>query len=394
MQVMRMKRPLAFLTIVFIYATLMQSVFAQGSCTIAEPCTEKCIYFFWGEGCMHCASVRPFIEELKQKYSDLNVVDFEIYRNRDNLLLLEKYFDKASVPIKQRGVPAVIVENTILIGVPAIKENLEEKILKLKTDKCPSLESETFIYIAGTHTSELKPEQEHKEGVSLLVITLAALADSINPCAIAVLLILLMGLLAAGDKKRALRAGIAFSTSIYIVYFLFGLGIFSALQFALGSFSQLRSIFYIIIGIFGLLIGIFNIKDYFWYGAGGFVMEIPRSWRPTVRKLLNSVTTPLGAFLIGFVICLFELPCTGGPYFFILGLLAKTTTRMQAIPLLLYYNLFFILPLLIITLLVGKGADIEAIDDWKSRNIKKIHLATGIVMLILAAYVFWLAFYG
>lgn len=386
-----MKKNTALIGFIFICAILSQSVFAQSVCTIEKPCTEKCIYFFWGEGCMHCASIKPFIEELKQKH-EIKVVDFEIYKNRENLLTLEKYFEKASVPVEKRGIPVVIVGNTLLIGAPVIRENIEEKLSELKTDKCPSLESENFIYIVNTHTSELNPKQN--EGVSLLVITLAALADSINPCAIAVLLILLMGLITAGDRRRAFRAGLAFSASIYIVYFLFGLGIFSALQFALGSFSQLRSIFYIAIGIFGLLIGIFNIKDYFWYGAGGFVMEIPRSWRPTVRSILSRATTPLGAFLVGFIICLFELPCTGGPYFFILGLLAKTATRMQAIPLLLYYNLFFILPLLIITFLVGKGTNIESIDDWKSRNIRKIHLATGIVMVILAAYVFWLAFYG
>ena len=112
-------------------------------------------------------------------------------------------------------------------------------------------------------------------------------------------------------------------------------------------------------------------------------MEIPLSWRPTVKRLLEKVTTPLGAFLTGFVICLFELPCTGGPYLFILGLLAERTTYLTAISLLLYYNLFFVLPLLIITGLVYKGMETKEIDQWKKRNIRRIHLITGIAMIAL-----------
>ena len=37
-----------------------------------------------------------------------------------------------------------------------------------------------------------------------------------------------------------------------------------------------------------------------------------------------------GAFLVGFAVSLFELPCTGGPYIVILGLLAKEVTKSKA----------------------------------------------------------------
>ena len=89
----------------------------------------------------------------------------------------------------------------------------------------------------------------------------AAIVDSINPCAIAVLLILLGALVVSGDKKRALRAGLAFTLSIYIAYFLFGLGLFSALRI-----SGLSFWFYRLIGGLAILIGLANIKDFFWYG--------------------------------------------------------------------------------------------------------------------------------
>jgi len=209
------------------------------------------------------------------------------------------------------------------------------------------------------------------------------LVDSINPCAIAVLLILLTGLLATGGKKRALTAGLAFTVSIYIAYFLFGLGIFSAIQI-----SGLSRVFYEAVGILAVLVGLANIKDFFWYGGGGFVTEIPRRWRPTLKGILDRAMSPIGAFIAGFVVCLFELPCTGGPYLFVLGLLAEKTTRNAAIPLLLYYNVVFVLPLLIITGLFYFGyRKIGEMQKWKDLNVKRLHLAAGLIMLALGLWV-------
>ena len=117
-------------------------------------------------------------------------------------------------------------------------------------------------------------------------------------------------------------------------------------------------------------------------------MEIPRKWRPTLKNLLSKATSPISAFLMGFLVCLFELPCTGGPYIFILGLLAEKTTRLAAIPVLLLYNLFFVLPLVIIILLIYAGlTNIEKATEWKERNIKLLHLIAGIIMLILGIIV-------
>ena len=139
-----------------------------------------------------------------------------------------------------------------------------------------------------------------------------------------------------------------------------------------------------IVGIGAIIIGLLNIKDYLWYGSGGFVIEIPRAWRQRLKQSLNAITSPAGAFIAGFMVCLFELPCTGGPYLFILGLLADQTTFMSALPLLLLYNLVFVLPLLAITLLLYFGyTTTESANIWKERNIRSLHLIAGIIMTIL-----------
>jgi cytochrome c biogenesis protein CcdA len=47
-------------------------------------------------------------------------------------------------------------------------------------------------------------------------------------------------------------------------------------------------------------------------------MEVPLAWRPAMHKIIKKATSPIGAFIVGFVVSLFLLPCTSGPYITIL----------------------------------------------------------------------------
>jgi len=181
------------------------------------------------------------------------------------------------------------------------------------------------------------------------------------------------------NKKKALYFGLAFTVSIYISYFLMGLGLFSILQT-----TGLSHIFHTFITILAIVVGLLNIKDYFWYGKG-ILMEIPLSWRPKLKQILNCVTSPLGAFFTGFVVSLFELPCTGGPYIVILGLLAKEVTKSTGILYLLIYNLVFVSPLIILSLIIYKGlSNTTKLEKIRKEKIRLLHLISGILMLGIA----------
>jgi cytochrome c biogenesis protein CcdA len=343
----------------------------------AQEQNSTCIYFFYGDGCMHCARVEPSINnlEIQSKYP-IEIHKFEIYNNRSNMVLLNQLFDNYDIQEEEQGLPIIFIGDHYLMGDRPILENLDASLIANFGSDCPKLDS-CILDAKGSigQTSSL----EKLSSLSLLTVIGAALVDSINPCAIAVLLILMTALLVTGNKKRAIKSGLAFTLSIYIAYFLFGLGLFSAIQI-----SGLSYYFYKIIGVLAIIIGLANIKDFFWYGGAGFVMEIPRKWRPKLKEMLGKVTSPLGAFLMGFVVCLFELPCTGGPYIVILGLLADKMTMWSSIPILLLYNLVFVLPLIIITLLIYSGfANVENATKWKDKNIRILHLIAGLIMLIL-----------
>jgi len=144
-----------------------------------------------------------------------------------------------------------------------------------------------------------------------------------------------------------------------------------------------------IVWILWIVVWLANLKDCFWYGRW-FVMEVPFAWRPKMQKILTRITSPIWAFAVWFIISLFLLPCTSGPYFTILWYLAAESNNLHFrwYIYLIVYNLIFVLPMIAIALLVWlwfKSA--EDIAKLKNKNKKLIHLIVAVLMLGLGAYV-------
>ncbi len=214
--------------------------------------------------------------------------------------------------------------------------------------------------------------------LTLGAVVLAAAVDAINPCAFAVLILLITAVLGAGERRRVLYAGLAFSLAIFVSYYLMGVGLYSAVE-AAGA----TQVLYVAVGVLAILIGLFNLKDYLWYGKW-FVMEVPLAWRPELKRLMQGVTSVPGAFLVGFVVSLFLLPCTSGPYIVILGLLAKTATRASALLWLVLYNAIFISPMIAITGAVYLGLTTAArAEEWRTQHLRTLHLVAGVIILLL-----------
>lgn len=328
---------------------------------------KTCVYLFYSWGCSHCSEVESYLEELSPKYP----IEIEKINAPENEGMFKEYLQTFGVPQSDWGkVPTVFVDDHYCIGDTPCIDSLEEKI-KTCYEKggCPC------------------PTTEGKDKSHLTITGLAGLAavDAINPCALAVLTILLTSILLKYPKQKgkALTTGLSFTFSIFICYFALGLLIVLGFKSVTGLSSLSSGLFYKILGVFAIIVGIFNIKDYFRYGGGGFLMEVPLSWRPRMKNIINSTTSPLGAFFVGAIVSLFLLPCTSGPYFVAGGLLSGITW-LNALPLLLIYNLIFVAPMIGITLFVYGGfASVESVAGWRERNIKRLHLFAGLVILAL-----------
>ncbi|MEA3514971.1 MAG: cytochrome c biogenesis protein CcdA [Nanoarchaeota archaeon] len=345
------------------------------------------IHMFYGKGCPHCGRMHAFLEDMQEKYPSLNVNEYDTYFDQENRELFQKMADSFETEIE--GVPTLFIDDKVVVGFStSIGESIEDDIKVCIEQDCGDpinkVRTEETIEMIGASSPAENPEKTQlKKALTIPAVVSAAAVDAINPCAFAVLIILLTTILASGTKRRTLFAGIAFTASIYISYFLMGIGLYSAIQAA-----GLTRTFYGIVAVLAIMVGLFNLKDYLWYGKW-FVMEVPRSWRPKMKSLIKGVTSVPGAFLIGFVVSLFLLPCTSGPYIVILGLLAETATKSTASLLLLLYNFIFVLPMLLITFAVYFGfTTTKQAEEWRTKKLKVLHLIAGIIILLLGVGMF------
>jgi cytochrome c biogenesis protein CcdA len=374
----------------------------DGNTTTAAPGTDEeiCVVLFYAPGCPHCQQVESSLAEARGAY-DLRVKQ---YRAAERPQLYQRYADRYGVPVDRRGyVPTMFVGDRYCIGSDQCLDLLDET-LSANADSglaCPAVAGPTEGGTGGEATAAAESDCDAPGSdcggtggsVTLAGLMGLALVDAVNPCALAVLLLLLTVILAEHPdrKETALASGVAFSLAILLVYFLIGvlfvLGFRSAASVAGLSASGL----YPILGGVAVLLGLLNLKDWLWHGAGGFVLEVPFSWRPRMRRHIARVASPLGAFAAGLLVSLFLLPCTSGPYVVAGGMLASVPWN-AALGYLLAYNLVFVLPMLVITLVVYGGfASVERIAGWRERNVERLHLVAGVVLLAIGGYLLLLA---
>jgi len=367
------------------------------------------IILFYGNGCLHCNQAISFLDNLKKEYTYINVQKYEVYSNQENRELFQKIANANNISIEK--VPTIFIDKDIIVGFDKKQsEKIKQIVETCANNQCVSpidslstlqnqkLENSTVTQSKDAYCEEgsesaycappedKTPKTNFMEKLTIPAVISAALIDSVNPCEFAVLVLLLTTILSSKERResplyrrRSLYYGLAFTLAIFISYFLMGLGIYSAIQ--ISSFTQ---IFYTAIAILALFIGLLNIKDYFWYGKGGILMEVPPSWRPKLQSVIKGVTSIPGAFFIGFLVSLFLLPCTSGPYIVILGLLTHVDTKLYALGLLFFYNLIFIVPMILITVAVYLGLlTTGRIETWRKKQLRMFHLITGIAIFLL-----------
>lgn len=223
--------------------------------------------------------------------------------------------------------------------------------------------------------------------LSLPIIIGFGLLDAINPCVIGVLLLLLTMLLKAGQKNAVFKNGAAYVAGVYVTYLVGGLTL-------LGLFNAIRSIvfigqfFYFVIGAFVLAAALLEIKDYFWYGRW-FTLAIPKRFISTIEaKVTGAHASLIAAFSFGALVTLVELPCTGAPYLAVLTLMSQSGYQyLTSLPLLLFYNLIFVLPLIFIIYLAYRGVNLKLVEGWRKEKRGLMRLAIG---MALAAVAIWI----
>ncbi|MBI4121018.1 MAG: hypothetical protein HY457_02065 [Parcubacteria group bacterium] len=211
----------------------------------------------------------------------------------------------------------------------------------------------------------------------ITVITTAAI-DSINPCAIGVLILMVSVILASGGtRSRLLWLGFLYILSIFVVYLLAGLGLayfFTKVPLVLTLYLSIA------VGVFIILAGLLEVKDYFWYGRW-FSLAIPVAFAKKIHVYSERATIP-GVIFLGAFVSAVELPCTGAPYLAIITLLAQYFD-FTAFMMLVLYNIVFVAPLIILLILVAGGMEIHRLKAWKQGARGYVRLLIGLLLVAL-----------
>lgn len=216
------------------------------------------------------------------------------------------------------------------------------------------------------------------------IIVGAAMIDSINPCAFSILFLTITFLFSLQkDRYFILKAGGLYILGIFLVYTAIGLGVLQVLSIlnipnGLAKVGAWILIIYCVISIAGELFPKFPIK-----------LKIPARSHQTIAHIIHKGSIP-ASLLLGVLVGLFEFPCTGGPYLFVLGLLHDQANFWKGFFYLILYNFVFVAPLIIILLISINKRVLEKVDMLRKLETKKNRLILLWVLLCIACFIIYI----
>lgn len=215
-------------------------------------------------------------------------------------------------------------------------------------------------------------------GVDLLpMVITAGLLDSVNPCAFAVILLLLAFLFTLRQsRKHILKLGLVYIGMIFLVYFAIGIGLFQAVRFSRDPHFVARAGSWLLIAL-----GTINLMEFF-FPKFPVKLHMPKIAGEKTNQLIKKTTLPatIGA---GLLVGLCTFPCSGGIYVSIITMLNAKATFGWGFGYLALYNLLFVLPLLAILFAAGNRKTVKSWARWERTNARRIRLWYGAAMILI-----------
>ncbi len=374
----------------------------------AQEVEPSIVTVFFNEACQDCG------ELVKETYPDLfgeygYALELHDYINeRTNRVLLTQRNESWGVPFELQSHIEAFVGDKLLIGghVPEqviryLLENQDEydKLLVYQDEmhgeateykvwdffgeiKTYSIDEPITTYLQEQPTPASKKSNSGSGFWGLwAVITGSAFLDGLNPCAFAVLLFFI-GFLFTMKKTRAKiwQMGLVYIGAIYLAYLLIGLGIAQAIVMAGAPHLMAKIGAYLVIAL--------GVIQFLTVAFPSFPirLRIPVNTKATLEKWVYKATIP-ASFVGGFLVGLCTFPCSGGIYVAIIGMLAAQSTAAQGTLWMLWYNLVFVLPLVILLVLASNRKSTEKLQKLEQAESVRVKLLIGGFMIVLGAII-------
>lgn len=412
----------------FVVALLIGAFFMPTGAAQAQtpaPTQPVVIYFYWGDGCPHCAEAKPFLQQLTEEHPNVEVRAYEVWYVEENR---EHFWRMASAyGFEPSGVPTIFLGEHFWVGYgDQVASQLVAQVERCSQTACPDkgigiipgIVAPTATPLPAVAVSETTPEaiaaasadpaankatldSAVAESADLLTIpfigaidlstqslltstALIAFVDGFNPCSLWVLSVLLALTLHTGSRSKVFWVGLVFLTVTSLIYALFITGLFTFFS-VIGFVTWIQ----VIVALVALFFALVNIKDYFWYKEG-ISFTIADEKKPGLYRQMRSVLDAgkstwgilSATVVLAAGVSLVEFSCTAGfPILWTNLLTAQQATATTFVSLLLVYMLIYQVDELGIFLVSVFTLKASKLEEKHGRMLK---LAGGMLMLTLA----------
>lgn len=339
---------------------------------------------FSSASCGECQEVDTYLDRLAASGASLEI---HRYRFEDAASASLRHNLDLLYEVPQEDwyvVPAVFVGRTALIREQEIESRLPHLL------KTVTAQDDRFLleHLAGGE----KTVSPLSSSFSIGTVLGAGLIDGINPCAFATLLFFVSYIiLRSGSSRRILLTGCSFAVGVFCAYFLAGIGL-ERIVTGTSWFGTVARWFYGILGLLSAALAVVSFRDAVLTVHGhtrDMALQLPGQEKSRIRSLIRAVAgshlMPLWAFLVAFPVALLEFLCTGQTYLpTIVLIIANQGLHSHAVLLLLLYNLLFILPLLVITVLAAAGISSERLRSWFTCHMSASKLLDALLFTLFA----------
>jgi acylphosphatase len=360
------------------------------------------LYYF--SNCRLCRDVLAMLRRAGEEYGEGRAEFRAKALDLDLDAIPELYAQLRLYPDIPRVVPSMIlfVGDRVILGEEAILKDTRGVVREQ-------------LARGGAHLAVRRPAggadiRAGERGLGLAAVVAAALADGVNPCAFAAMVLLVSVLSARGlagpgqqsetggsRRKVLLVGGISFVGAVFLTYFLTGLGLFAGVR-ALTGFPIAETLVFWAVWALAVAGGALSGADAVSYfrtrDPAKLRLKVPDSIRrrfaPILRWRFSRFGLAAGGVLAGIVIAVLEGVCTGQMYLPTIQLMARMAIRdggpwARWVLYLALYNSLFVLPLVAILAAAVAGVQFQKLNAFLRRHLGWTKVLLALVFFGLAA---------
>lgn len=359
-----------------IFLCLFLSLFASSA--LAK---ETEVNFFYSSTCPHCVQEQKFLDQLEERYSEIEVNRFSI---SENVILLKKFYKDYDVPREYYGtIPITFIGEKYFVG---FNDEIGEKIESCVSQKDNECIENSSDGLKLPFIGEINIE---KYSLPVLAILLGFL-DGFNICSLGALVLILGLVLALKSRKRVLFFGGIFILTTALMY-----GFLIVLWYKVFSFfTSYLSLMQFLIGVLGIGGAIYFLRQFLRfrkYGptcemntGKGLMNKFSSRFKTSLQESRNVLLILISIVVFAAVITIVEFPCSAVVPVAFAGVLAQS--GLSTFSYLLYISIFVVFYMIdeIIVFLVA----FLTMKVWlaSSKAITWITLLEAVILFALGIY--------